>query len=143
MKSIADIDPILTEKRNYFDKLFDVKIKDILVIELSKEDFNKLDQEEWVVGFAFPRKKIVFVLKQEESGRNYQEWLKVIIHEMVHIYYFTKFNSAEPKWFFEGLACYLADQKKKDVDVNIKDLIDKKGDYVKGYNIIRRILENA
>ena len=135
MRSISEINPLLVEKKEYLDELFNITLNDVYVIELSKKDLEKMKQQDWVVGFAYPRKQIVFVLNQDEINRNYEEWLKVIVHEMVHIYYLRCFETSDPAWLFEGLACYIADQKKSAEEFTIKDLITffKKPNYSKGY----------
>ncbi|HIH31248.1 TPA: hypothetical protein HA235_00925 [Candidatus Woesearchaeota archaeon] len=145
---LDEIDKSLSEKKIYLEGLFEITIDKIFVSILSKEEFSKLDKSSWVVGFAFPRENIIFVVDQKSSERSYDEWLKVIIHEMVHLFYFKKFKTSQPKWFFEGLACYLADQKKKESEIELKDLIKYFPDdindteiYNKGYNIIKKLLK--
>lgn len=134
LKTLAEIDKKLVEKKASLEVLFGVSFDEILVMVLPKEDFLKLKTEGWVVAFTFPRSKIVFVMDQEESGRNREEWLKVIVHEMVHLFYYKKFRSSEPKWLFEGLACYLADQKKEG-KFKIDDLIRTFPESYKGEDI--------
>jgi len=146
--TISDVDLSLVEKKKYLEKLFEVSLDEVFVNILSKDEFSKLNKPLWVVGFSFPRENMVFVIEQAHSGRSYEEWFKVIVHEMVHLYYYKKFQTAQPRWFFEGLACYLANQKKKDSKIELKDLIRFFSEdntntevYTKGYNIIKKILE--
>ena len=143
MKLINDIDLFLIEKKKFLDDLFEIELEDIYVMELSKNDFEIMKQPKWVVGFSYPRKRIIFVMNKEQYERTYEEWLKLIVHEMVHIYYLTVFETAKPGWLFEGLASYIAEQKQQKVEVSINDLIKNfnKPEYVKGYNFVRKMLE--
>lgn len=147
IKTLGEIDAKLPAKKEYFENLFDVKIGNILVMVLSKEEFSRLGREDWVVGFAVPRKNLIFVIRQEESGRDYEEWLKIIVHELVHLFYLEKFRISEPAWFFEGLACNLAGQKKIERKIGLKDLLEhfsgrNKDTYGLGSSIIEKILRD-
>ncbi len=144
LKTLAEIDSSLESKKVFLSELFEEKIEDIFVFILSNEDFSKLKQPEWIKGFAFPRKNLIFVMEQNDSGKNKEEWLSLIVHEMVHLFYVAKFKTSEPAWFFEGLACYLAGQKKKPREIQLKDLLanfsePKQESYVLGFSILKKI----
>ena len=146
LTSLTEIDPKLLEKKTYLENIFNSKIEKINIFICSKEEFQQLNQEDWIVAFAVKQKNTIFIINQEESGRNYDDWLKVIVHEVVHLYFYARFNTYQPTWFFEGIACYLAEQEKKEKKIELKDLLDNfaKGDqntYVIGYNILKRILQ--
>lgn len=145
IRAISEIDSRLVSKQEYLRDLFGVDLGAIFVFTLSKEDFSKFNKDPWVVGFAVPRKNIICIINQDESGRDYEEWLKVIIHELVHLFYIAKFKISEPAWFFEGLACYLAGQKKAEKKVSIKSLIENFSKYDKetyelGYSAIKKMI---
>lgn len=147
LQFIDEIDSTLIKKSNELEALFSLQIGKIIVNILSKEEFKKFGLGEWVVAFANPQKKCITIIKQEESGRDNSEWRKVLVHEMVHIFYFRKFNTDKPVWFFEGLACFLADQKKKDMPVTVKELIEyflecNEKTYALGYNAVANCLKN-
>jgi len=144
---LAEIDHSLTNKKHELEEIFETKIEKIVVSILSEEDFYKLAQPEWTVGFAYPQKNIIFIIEQKNSGRSYDEWLKLIVHEMVHLFYFKKFKCSEPVWFFEGIACYLSGQKKQSKNIKLKDLIKYFSDHDKdiypiAYSIMEKILSD-
>jgi len=68
---LDEIDKSLSEKKIYLEGLFEITIDKIFVSILSKEEFSKLDKSSWVVGFAFPRENIIFVVDQKSSERSY------------------------------------------------------------------------
>lgn len=147
--TIEEINKNLVEKKNYLEELFEISISEIFVNIITKEEMLKIKKHSWIVGFAIPREKLIMIVAQEESGRPLEDWLKVIIHEMVHIYYLNKFNTDKPQWFFEGLATYIAGQEKKETPISLKDLINlfsvsenNTEIYNKGYTITKRILEH-
>ena len=147
LQFLDEIDSNLIKKSNELEDIFSLKVGRILVDVLSKEEFKKFGLRDWAVAFANPQKKCITIIKQGESGRDINEWRKVLIHEMVHIFYLHKFKTDKPVWFFEGLACFLADQKKKGTVVSIKELIDHFSEcnektYALGYNAVKNCLES-
>ena len=139
-------DTIISGFREEMESLFDISIPKINVCILSVEEFKHFKDADWLVGFAFPRKRSVFVIEEADSGRSHDEWLKIIKHEIVHIFYELKFQTGNPRWFNEGLANYLSGQNKKIVDVDIKTLLKYHSTadeeiYSVGYSAIKKLLE--
>ena len=135
----------LQDFRTRLEEIFDMKIDKILICVLSKEEFSHFKTTEWMVGFAFPRRHTVFVVEESASTRSNDEWLKIIKHEIVHVFYESKFHSILPYWLNEGMACYLSGQQNSRTEISIKDLMkyhnsSDKGIYDIGYTAVRLML---
>lgn len=144
IQTLEELDSSLVKEKVELETLFSTSMDTIFVDVRSKSDFQKLKLKDWVVGFADPRKKLITIVVQEESGRTLLEWRKVIIHEMVHIFYVQKFKTSTPAWLNEGLACFIAGQKKGKKQVTIKDIIThfetaNEETYTVGYNIVANV----
>jgi hypothetical protein len=145
LHTIAEVEPSLQGKQKELAAVFDVPVFPISILILSEDDFSRLPQPSWVVGFAVPRKRLIIIKEQETSGRNREDWLKVIVHEMVHLFYLERFESPQPMWLYEGLACYLAGQKKQQQPIDIKMLLKYQRDsdehiYSVGYSAVKKLL---
>ncbi len=143
---LGEIDKSLISSKEELEALFGISTGKIFVSVIDKKELSLFRKKDWVVGFADPEKKSIFVLEQSLSGVNREEWLKLIIHEMVHLFYVKRFGTNKPAWFFEGLACYLAGQKRNKIIFSLKHLIDgfdkfDESSYTLGYNIIKKSLE--
>jgi hypothetical protein len=128
------------------EKFFDIKIGDIFVCICNPEEFKPFKTNEWSVGAYVSQNRTVFVLEESSSNYSHDEWLKIIKHEMVHIFYSCKFGSDMPKWFNEGLACYLSGQQVQEADFSIGDLLinsreNTKDIYKVGYSAVKILLK--
>ncbi len=145
IKKLEEVDASFMRELDEFEQLFSLKIDNVVVDIKSLAEFRKLGLADYVVGFSTPQKHLITIVEQNESGRDPIEWRKVLVHELVHIFYTKKFRNDKPLWFNEGLACYLAGQKKKDVPITLKGLLDKfsecdKDCYAFGYNVFVKLL---
>lgn len=100
-------------------KFFDVRIDPALIILLnSRQDVDAIygkKTPDWLVGFT--RKNIIFILNpkvftKESSHKNQKDFWKTLKHEYCHLYYKKLTGNTYPNWLNEGLACYLAKQKR-------------------------------
>jgi hypothetical protein len=70
--------------------------------------------EDWEVGYFNPKTKEIYILTptafERESCHSVQEFPKVLIHEITHLFLETTFPFWKPVWLAEGLALYLARQ---------------------------------
>lgn len=139
----SEINTKLVLKQSELEQLFDIKLENILILSLSKSEFSKIELRDWVVGFTIPWRSLIVVINQDEMNRSYDDWLKVIVHEMSHLYYQAKLKTSEPTWLNEGIACHVAEQQKPLIDVSLKDLItyfksNDKSIYQIGYSIVNQ-----
>lgn len=99
-------------------KFYKTDIKDIsFEIIYSRKEFNRKIRKNtpsWLVGF-FSGHKIYLVssnIIEKISPHQKSDFKKILIHELCH-YYNNKINKNMPIWINEGLALFLAGQKKK------------------------------
>ena len=87
----------------------------------SRKEYDKLmgrKTSDWVTGIMMNNS--IFILDpkiyiKESSHDNIKKFWKVLKHEYSHIYYNSLTNGYKnPRWLNEGLACYLAEQNKKE-----------------------------
>lgn len=90
-----------------------------LNIELlyTRKEFNELvgrKTPDWMI--ALSQEENIYIMSPtallEHSSHNASELKKTIIHELVHIFN-AQLNSNCPTWLDEGLALYLANQKRR------------------------------
>jgi hypothetical protein len=103
------------------DLFFDIKLiqPKIFFLESRKEidRLQKRKTEDWMVGWA--DNKTIYILNpktyaKESSHKNIGHFWQVLKHEFSHLYFKKITKNNRPKWLNEGLACYLANQNKKE-----------------------------
>lgn len=111
----------------------------------SRKDYNKImgrETSSWVTGTTM--NNTIFILDpkiyiKESSHDDIKRFWKVLKHEYAHIYYNNITGCSVPRWLNEGVACYLAEQKKEEPSreslLNPNIYFDKGGKdiYVVGY----------
>ena len=130
------------------EKFFDIQINDISICICNPEEFKPFKFADYIVAYTLttPDLKLIYILEEEYTNRSHVEWLKLIKHELVHVFYSVKFRSGTPRWLNEGLACNLAGQEKPIVDITLNDLIKynnstDKQIYSFGYSAVKKLLE--
>lgn len=116
-----EIKSFITNIRKEFEDFFELKMElkvEILIIKSrSKLDSIKGEvTEKWVVGFT--RNETIYILDpdifEEESTHKKEEFWQVLKHEYSHICFrFITNGESKPVWLNEGLAVYIAGQKKR------------------------------
>jgi len=113
------INNFIQRTENELDKFFGIKIDPVLIILLnSRQDIDAVygkKTPDWLVGFT--RRNIIFILNpkaytKESSHRNPKDFWKTLKHEYCHLYFKKLTGDTYPNWLNEGLACYLAKQKR-------------------------------
>lgn len=115
------------------EKMFAIKVKTpTLKTVKTREEFNKETNrsktQSWMVAHAdFKQNKIVIFQKDliEKNSKNHknEEYETLILHELVHFFIKGKYGDSIPLWIHEGLACNIAGQKKKKVEISFLDMI--------------------
>ncbi len=108
----------------------------------SRKDYDKLvgyKTHSWQVGNA--GEGAIYILDpkiytKESDHKDIKRFWLVLKHEYAHLYYRAITNNSKPKWLNEGLACYLAGQKKnkpaKEHLVNLNYFFSGGGQWVYG-----------
>jgi spermidine/putrescine-binding protein len=105
---------------------------------------------DWLVGFT--HKNTIFILNskfytKESSHKSLKDFWKTLKHEYCHLYYKKLTGNTYPDWLNEGLACYLANQKKSKPELHealsiLEDKNQGKYDVYKvGYFWIKLLIE--
>lgn len=109
---------ILNETFTSYQSFFNAQLPQPIIIFInSRNAYNKLcgrKTESWEIGHA--EGKLIIMLSWNavsKSERNWESYKKVLKHEYAHVAYRHLTGHGYPKWLNEGLACYLAGQKKK------------------------------
>lgn len=106
-----------TEKE--LDKFFGVKLDSVWIMLLnSRRDIDAVygkKTPDWLVGFT--HKNTIFILNpkvytKESSHKSIKDFWKTLKHEYCHLYNRKITGNTCPSWLNEGLACYLANQKR-------------------------------
>ncbi|MDD3175880.1 MAG: basic secretory protein-like protein [Candidatus Nanoarchaeia archaeon] len=138
-------------------QLFKVAPEVNIHISTSEKEFNDLLNEQnpplWKIGFT--KGKTVVVLSEnliQLRRPNYtnDDFEKLLKHELVHVFMHESFGKC-PKWFDEGLACLLAKQTNKpiNVEINPKTLITNEDfnkdpeAYSKSKKLVKEFLEGV
>jgi len=119
LKTNKKLEKFLKTTKNELDKIFNFKIKEPLIYLLNSRD--ELDivwgskTEKWLVACA--RNDSIFILHpdiyaEQSDHKEAGDFWKVLKHEYCHIYFKQITGGLYPLWLNEGLANYLADQKK-------------------------------
>lgn len=116
--SIDTIKTSIKDKLPELEDFYQLKITN-LEIELiySREEFNQIvgrDTPAWMVALSKPDKIYIFSPKavNDHSSHGKSGLGKTIVHELVHMFN-DRINKNLPLWLDEGMALYLADQKKE------------------------------
>jgi hypothetical protein len=132
------------------EKFFDVTISDISICICNPEEFKPFKFADYVMAYTItiPNLQIVFILDEKYTNYSHEEWLKVVKHELVHLFFSSKFKSGNPRWLNEGLACYLSGQEKPLTDVTFDDLIKYNNStdekiYSVGYTLVKKLLDKG
>ncbi|MCX6744549.1 MAG: hypothetical protein NTX82_03425 [Candidatus Parcubacteria bacterium] len=101
------------------EKFFGVKLNSVWILLLnSRQDINAVygkKTPDWLVGFTHQNTIFILNLKvytKESSHKNQQDFWKTLKHEYCHLYYKKLTGNTYPDWLNEGLASYLAKQKR-------------------------------
>ena len=86
------------QSRKEYDKLFGYKTEPWQVARTENGAIFNLDPK---------------IYTKESDHKDIKSFRLVLQHEYVHLYYRKLTNTGDPRWINEGLACYLAGQKKK------------------------------
>ena len=98
----------------------------------------------WLVSWAEGR--TIFLLEKEgyekESSHRYDEerYLRLIKHELSHLFYESVVGSDKPRWLNEGISVYVSDQLTEATKINCPskflDYFDTSGVKPEAFNII-------
>ena len=103
-----------------FDRFFGYKLSEPLVVLLtSRRQIDALwgrKTEDWSVGWT--RERVIYILSPEKyvsesNHRRRSEFWTTLRHEHAHLYIRSVAGWNVPKWLNEGLACWLAGQRKR------------------------------
>ena len=124
-----EIERFFWKTKKEFDKFFDLDVypREILLID-SRKDMNKIKKRktaDWEIGgYA---NNAIFILKPEkfekESSHKKQDFWPTLKHEIVHLYYGIITGTSKPYWLNEGLAVYLAKQRRTATPENVVNVI--------------------
>jgi len=123
------------------DRWFDVSVEMPRVFFVqSRREYDKLfgyKTESWQV--ARTESGMIYILDpriytKESDHKDIKSFWLVLQHEYVHLYYRKLTDTWDPRWINEGLACYLAGQKKKTPEkkilVDVGQFFDRGGQWV-------------
>ena len=144
MNLICENQKIMLELKKEKDRIldfFEIEVKDnIYIKELNFNEFKRefetyLDTQlnDYVTGFIEDDKNLIICLKYEDWDKTihkdelYEEYIKVVIHEFVHMIHSKYCNKFYPSdEIYEGVAYYLANQSNNDYYDKFKELISNK-----------------
>lgn len=131
--------------KSELELFFGINLPDLKICVLTKDEFSIFRTNDWSVGSFVTSLNTVFIMNESESGYNHEEWLKIIKHELVHLFYAHKYKTMTPSWLFEGLACFLANQEIRIIDFTIQDLMNsdfdqRKDKYSLAYSAVHSLL---
>ena len=123
-KKNSKIEDFLKTTKKELNKFFNFEIQEPAVMLLnSREQINSIWEQktaDWLVGGAKilngTKNGIIFILSPDAfpkySSHKKEEFWQVLKHEYCHIYFRQITGGSYPLWLNEGLANYLAGQKK-------------------------------
>ncbi|MEI6288347.1 MAG: hypothetical protein WCP18_02025 [bacterium] len=124
-KPNKEMETFLGKTKIELDNFFGFKAKEPIIIFLnSREQMDLIwgqKTQEWQTGgtrtLNNTKNGIIFILAPNvytkiSSHKNKADFWKTLKHEYSHIYFRQITNGSYPLWLNEGLACYLAEQKK-------------------------------
>ena len=145
---------VLRTAKNKLDHFFKIELDlPLLVLLSSRRQFNTFwgrQTENWMIAWA--RNGVIYalepkVVRQSRLHYSITDYHKLLKHEHTHLYINTIGRAeAMPKWLKEGLACWVAGQKKRILDqarlesVFRPDEINPKDTYAIGYVLVDRLL---
>ncbi len=152
-KNRKNIEKFILKTKKELDNFFKIKLRTpyINLIQTRKE-FDLISgrkTEKWGVGSVYERTVFIFAPEVFDKVSNHKktDFWNTLKHEMVHIYYQSITNNYMPVWLNEGLACYLAKQIKKPLQlkraVNVIAYFKKfdKDIYHLGYNFVKLLIK--
>ena len=100
---------------------YKIKVHFLSHLEMeNNQNSNKISIQTDAIAYTFCTNEI-FILKYEEVNKknSKNEYISTFIHEMVHIFqsYFSKIPPNKCVWLYESVACFLANQNKKTLDL--------------------------
>tara|TARA_Y100000310_G_C20424549_1_gene688364 strand:- start:43 stop:516 length:474 start_codon:yes stop_codon:yes gene_type:complete len=126
----------------------------VIEVESRKEmdSFHNKPTEEWFVACVKEEKIVIFSKEsmEEHTSHRKEEYEKLLIHELCHIFYGNRQKTFLPMWLNEGIALNLAEQKKQKIDVSVNDVLNLvtqeqfQNDpqaYSKSYWLVNKLLE--
>ena len=147
---------VLQTAKNELDRFFKIELDlPLLILLSSRRQFNIFwgrRTENWMIAWA--RNGVIYALKpkvirQSRLYHSIADYHKLLKHEHAHLYINTIGQTeAMPKWLKEGLACWIAGQKKRIPDqaqlesVFQLDEINPKDTYAIGYAWVDRLLRS-
>jgi len=118
-KTNKKIEGFLISVRKELNSFFGIKMwQPFVILVNSRKDIDRMHgrkTEDWLVGWTSGCN--IFILKpkvftKESSHKDREYFWKVLKHEYCHLYFKQMTSIDYPAWLNEGLACYLAKQKK-------------------------------
>lgn len=109
-------DRAMGELRTFFGLNWSIKPPKVFIVN-NREDIDDLygkKTEGWFVAWA--ERRMVFLLEKEnfekESTHNYSEegYLRLLKHELSHLFYQSIAGTDKPRWLNEGVSVYLSGQ---------------------------------
>ena len=157
-KKNQKIDNFLKKTKKELDAFFGFEVREPAVLLLtSRKQLDSLWErktEKWEVGGTRTLKGtqngIIFILSPEvycrqSTHKDPKVFWKTLKHEYCHIYFQQITGSSRPIWFNEGLASYMAGQKKSGGNpMDVFDYFDIGGEgvYQVGYFWVNFLVEN-
>ena len=128
----------LDEYRNYFNNKMKKDNKKVSDWEVGRATNNSKECRIDLLSFS-ERIKC-----QGHQNDNIEDLIKVLIHEFVHICYFSSNNHKDSAvWFAEGLATYLAEQNNYPLfSSSLEDIIAGKATYNNYYCMVKYLIDN-
>lgn len=125
-KEVKELKCVIKKGIRWNERFFGFSIPSLTVVLLNsrKEIDNQMKRKtpDWVVGGFNSQKNYVFILApwafEKESCHPKENFPKVLIHEISHLFIGQVHPFSVPRWLVEGLASYLAKQKRPLVSIS-------------------------
>lgn len=139
------------ELRAFFSLNWTTKPPKVFIVK-NREDINDLygkETESWLVAWA--EGKTIFLLEKEsyekESTHKYSEekYLRLLKHELSHLFYRSVAGSDKPRWLNEGVSVYLSGQLEESSKVTtlskFLNYFEKSGEYAECGTAVKFLVE--
>lgn len=125
-------------------KFFELDFRPNVIIVPDRNAVDEIRNEKtesWIVGWS--RGNIAYLIAEENSNRTEKQYYQLLKHELCHCFQQQIFNlKTQPRWLFEGLALYLADQYNPEKS-ELSDFLsnETKAVYRESGNAVKLLLE--